>query len=210
MDCTRSWPATAGFLSTSILTSLTAPLAASTAFSSAGPSCLQGPHQVAQKSTITGWSREASITSAMKVASDPSLTCDPEGAADFAPASPNNMLTSASRAWPWTAPKMVVAPCACNLSNVSDHPNAFQGVEIHDLGGDVQGLEEAAQAVLRDGGGGGVGQGMEVDRLGLQQGGVQHQLHPMLGVVDQGEQGHRPRRHAQDLLHQLGRTERQA
>ena len=47
--CASSW-----FLSMSILTSRTAPLASFTAFSSAGPSVLQGPHQVAQKSTITG------------------------------------------------------------------------------------------------------------------------------------------------------------
>src|SRR5947207_2833529 len=45
------------------LTSLTAPLASLTAFSSNGPSCLHGPHQGAQKSTITGTSMEASITS---------------------------------------------------------------------------------------------------------------------------------------------------
>jgi hypothetical protein len=38
-----------------ILTSLTAPFAARTTFSSTGVSCLQGPHQGAQKSTSTGW-----------------------------------------------------------------------------------------------------------------------------------------------------------
>ena len=54
-------------MSTSILTRRTAPLASITAFSSAGPSVLQGPHQVAQKSTITGTVCEASITSATKL-----------------------------------------------------------------------------------------------------------------------------------------------
>src|ERR1700733_245851 len=55
------------------LTRRTAPLASLTTFSSAGPSCLQGPHQGAQKSTITGTSRDASSTSAAKVSSEESL-----------------------------------------------------------------------------------------------------------------------------------------
>ena len=73
IDCTRICAAIRWFWSTSILTSRTLPLASVTAFSSAGVSVLQGPHQGAQKSTITGTSTEASITSAMKVASVPSL-----------------------------------------------------------------------------------------------------------------------------------------
>ena len=52
----------------SILTSLTRPPAALVTFSSAGVSCLHGPHQVAQKSTSTGILRDASTTSCMKVA----------------------------------------------------------------------------------------------------------------------------------------------
>src|ERR1041385_8431636 len=62
------------------LTSLTAPLASATAFSSAGPSVLQGPHHGAQKSTITGTARDASRTSAANVSSVLSLMCG------FAPA----------------------------------------------------------------------------------------------------------------------------
>ena len=46
----------------------TVPLEARTTFSRICPNCLQGPHQGAQKSTITGCSNEASTTSAMKVA----------------------------------------------------------------------------------------------------------------------------------------------
>src|SRR5947207_289538 len=91
MDCTRNWPATPGFLSTSILTRRTLPLAAATAFSRVGVNCLQGPHQVAQKSTITGVSREASITSAMKLASEPSLIQSFAPGAEPAPASPNSI-----------------------------------------------------------------------------------------------------------------------
>jgi len=81
MDWICSWPASPWFWSTSSLTILTAPLASVTAFSSAGPSVLHGPHQGAQKSTITGTSWEAWMTSSMKVASDPSLIRSPAGAA---------------------------------------------------------------------------------------------------------------------------------
>ena len=43
-------------------------------------SVLQGPHQVAQKSTSTGSEREASITSAMKVFWSPSTIMSVGGA----------------------------------------------------------------------------------------------------------------------------------
>jgi hypothetical protein len=59
--------------STLTLTIFTAPRAARTASSSIGPSVLQGPHQGAQKSTITGVFIDASTTSAMNVCSVPSL-----------------------------------------------------------------------------------------------------------------------------------------
>src|ERR1700760_3008210 len=75
MDWMRSCCAISGFSSILILTSFTAPLAASTAASSDGPSVLQGPHHGAQKSTITGTSRLAVMTSAAKVASPESLMC---------------------------------------------------------------------------------------------------------------------------------------
>jgi len=65
IDWMPSWPGISGFLSMSILTSLTLPLAALTAFSSVGVSCLHGPHQGAQKSTSTGWRFDSSITSFM-------------------------------------------------------------------------------------------------------------------------------------------------
>ena len=57
-------------------------------FQSAGVSCRQGPHHVAQKSTITGWTFEASTTSATKVASEPSLMRSVAAPADvFSPIS---------------------------------------------------------------------------------------------------------------------------
>src|SRR5260370_5803766 len=60
--------AISGFSSMLSLTMRTAPLAARTTFSRIGPNCLHGPHHGAQKSTMTGWSNEASTTSAMKLA----------------------------------------------------------------------------------------------------------------------------------------------
>ena len=66
IDWTPIWPGICGWSSMLSLTSLTAPFAARTAFSRIGVSCRQGPHHGAQKSTSTGTSREASITSRMK------------------------------------------------------------------------------------------------------------------------------------------------
>ena len=60
------------FLSMSIFTRRTRPPAARVTRSSAGVSCLHGPHHVAQKSTRTGTVRDASITSAMKLCWSPS------------------------------------------------------------------------------------------------------------------------------------------
>ena len=57
-----------------ILTSLTLPLAAFTAFSRTGVSCLHGPHHGAQKSTSTGWRLDSSMTSLTKVCVVVSLT----------------------------------------------------------------------------------------------------------------------------------------
>src|ERR1700719_4621749 len=56
-----------------ILTRRTAPFASFTTFSSAGPSCLHGPHHGAQKSTMTGTCLDASSTSAAKLSIEPSL-----------------------------------------------------------------------------------------------------------------------------------------
>ncbi len=67
IDWMPIWPGIAGCSSMFILTSLTLPLAARTAFSRIGVSCLQGPHQGAQKSISTGWRFDSSITSFTKV-----------------------------------------------------------------------------------------------------------------------------------------------
>src|ERR1700751_217809 len=67
IDWMPIWPGIAGCWSMFILTSLPLPLAALTAFSSTGVSCLQGPHHSAQKSISTGWRRDSSMTSFTKV-----------------------------------------------------------------------------------------------------------------------------------------------
>src|SRR5262249_14816053 len=90
IDWMPSCPGIAGCLSMSILTSLTLPLAALTTFSSTGPSCLQGPHHSAQKSTSTGWRLDSSITSLTKVWVVVSFT----RLAGAAPASPCNIVIS--------------------------------------------------------------------------------------------------------------------
>ena len=68
IDCTRNDWAISGFWSISTFTSLTAPPASRVTFSSTGPSCRQGPHHGAQRSTMTGVVLEASTTSLMKLA----------------------------------------------------------------------------------------------------------------------------------------------
>src|SRR5262249_32177877 len=66
--------AISGFSSMLSLTIRTAPFVARTVFSRIGPSCLHGPHQGAQKSTMTGAANDPSTTSAIKVAVVTSFT----------------------------------------------------------------------------------------------------------------------------------------
>ncbi len=63
-----------------ILTSFTLPPAAATAFSITGVSCLQGPHQGAQKSTSTGCFIDSASTSWRKPWVVVSLTRPPAAA----------------------------------------------------------------------------------------------------------------------------------
>src|SRR6187431_1450470 len=67
IDWMPIWPGMAGCSSMFILTSLTLPLAARTAFSMIGVSWRQGPHQGAQKSISTGWRFDSSMTSLTNV-----------------------------------------------------------------------------------------------------------------------------------------------
>ena len=63
-----------GFSSVSIFASTTLPSRASAAFSRIGPSCRQGAHQGAQKSTTTGTSADRCTTAVSKSASLTSIT----------------------------------------------------------------------------------------------------------------------------------------
>ena len=76
IDWMPSWPGICGWSSMFILTSATRPPESATAFSSAGASCLHGPHQGAQKSTSTGWRADSAITSARKEAVVTSFAAD--------------------------------------------------------------------------------------------------------------------------------------
>ena len=67
IDWMPIWPGISGFSSMFILTSLTLPLAAVTAFSITGVSCRHGPHHGAQKSSSTGWRLDSSITACTNV-----------------------------------------------------------------------------------------------------------------------------------------------
>src|SRR5690606_32148413 len=128
-------------------------------FSSAGPSWRHGPHHVAQKSTITGVEREASITSAAKLASVPSL------------------ITSAGGA-PWVSPIRVMPALVLSANWVNvlrsrwSHPrcastrgvgHARHGCEIHHDRAYADRRQEAAEAFAGNGRGRGVGQRVEVD-----------------------------------------------
>src|SRR5262249_32404512 len=96
------WPGIEGCFSISILTSLTLPLAALTAFSKIGVSCLHGPHHSAQKSTSTGWRLDSSMTSLTKVCVVVSLT---DASAVAVPAGCNMSLASLySRPCPHSRP----------------------------------------------------------------------------------------------------------
>ncbi len=85
IDWMPIWPGIDGWSSIFILTSLTLPLVALTAFSRIGVSCLQGPHHGAQKSTSTGWRLDSSMTSLTKPCVVVSLTAS-TGAAAITPA----------------------------------------------------------------------------------------------------------------------------
>ncbi len=74
IDWMPSCPAICGCSSMFILTSATFPPESATARSSAGASCLQGPHHGAQKSTSTGCRWEAVSTSARNEAVVTSFT----------------------------------------------------------------------------------------------------------------------------------------
>ena len=83
IDCTWSAAASCGLASTSTLASNQSPAASLASRSSTGPSCLQGSHHSAHRSTITGADCDLATTSVLNVASVTSKT-----KLDAAPAAP--------------------------------------------------------------------------------------------------------------------------
>src|SRR6185295_16815269 len=167
-----------------ILTSLTLPLAFLTTFSRIGVSCLQGPHQGAQKSISTGWRFDSSMTSFMKPWVVVSLM-RPSGAAAAAPATLSNIVMRSSPCARSAGP--VPDRRCCPIKWAGEPPNAIRsGLQgrVHgrvkvglqegarnrdDPGRMAGGFEEFHQVVPRNRGGHGVGERMRIDH------GVLHQ-----------------------------------
>src|SRR5205809_803266 len=127
----------------STLTSFTLPLAAATAFSSEGPSWRQGPHQVAQKSTITGVVREASTTSSMKLASVASLTISPAGPPAASPIRPMPSFPSKPVLTNVSPPRWSRDATAATRPGSLDRLHDCHRREIDDHRGDAYSLQEA-------------------------------------------------------------------
>src|SRR5712691_11540885 len=187
--------AISGFSSMLSLTMRTAPLAARTTFSRIGPSCLHGPHHGAQKSTMTGWSNEASTTSAIKLA----------------------VVTSWTAAAPAAAPPPIKGSFAMRYAPRGYNANMAAGrrdgkrrrrvsswrnpIEIDDARLVPAPGEEAQQIGRRDRRGAIVFQRMVVERIVLQHGLVEHDGHQLGGgVVGDGERRHAAGFHAEHLI----------
>ena len=92
IDCTPSCAGMSGYSSVFIFTRRTAPREAFTTFSRMGVSCLHGPHHGAQKSTITGTFREASMTLATNDLVVVSLIRSPEASGFLAAPPPKSEM----------------------------------------------------------------------------------------------------------------------
>ena len=203
-----SWPAIGGWSSMFILTSLTLPPAALTAFSSIGVSCLQGPHQGAQKSTSTGWRRDSWMTSAAKAAVVVSLMTSPAGGgriakrdfrrcgrgstilhgggilAAIAEGPPNGLLSLISLPFHGAAGRR---PGATSFeASVSSHPCGDHRGDFQDSSIVPGCLDEFDQVRRRDRCRRLIGQRMRVDHRMLHQRPVEHDLDPARRVVDRG------------------------
>src|SRR3954452_14313692 len=157
IDWMPIWPGIAGCSSIFILTSLTLPLAARTAFSRTGVSCRQGPHQGAQKSISTGWRFDSSITSFMKLWVVVSLI-RPSGAAAAAASPPLSNIVIAFLAWrpARTTPDRRIVPGLNGPGNrqLQSGSSGGQGAGHRDDPGRMAGgLQEFHQVVAADRGG---------------------------------------------------------
>src|ERR1700722_18882977 len=216
--------ATSGLSSMLSFTMRTAPLAARTAFSRSGPNCLHGPHHGAQKSTMTGCSNEASTTSAMKLAVVTSLIG--AAAAPAWPIPPPISVSSgifASRAssnvigpspdlrhrrdratYPTTWPQDGAMTSAASAGS------ALALRELDNARGMAAGAEKAYQIIRPDRRRAGVFERMIVERVVRQHRPLQNHRDPTRGVVDRGERRYAARPHAEHLVEQRGRAEREA
>src|SRR5690606_2474547 len=154
------------------------PPAARTAFSSGGPSVRHGPHQGAQKSTMTGVDCEASMTSAMKPWSEPSLTMSVSGGAG-----PLMKLISilATMLASYMGRRGAGINSARGAGDVESEPDGLVAGRAHEF-------QHVGRA---DGGGGVVAKRVEVDRIVGEQRLVEDDAHAALRIVDQREESHR-------------------
>src|SRR6202042_605001 len=116
-----------------ILTSLTLPFAARTAFSSIGVSWRQGPHQGAQKSISTGWRFDSSMTSFTNVwvvvsliRSDAACGAGPLPCSTIVTRSSANVLAGCLAGWAGssTTPALI-GGCKANLQSAEPGLPAF-------------------------------------------------------------------------------------
>src|SRR5579864_7307951 len=198
--------ATSGLSSMLSLTMRTAPLAARTAFSRIGPSCLQGPHHGAQKSTTTGCSNDASTTSAIKVSVVTSLI----GAAAAAPLpAPPPIITSS--AIPASLPGFAdnMATPERDDKRRGAPPSILALRDIDNARWVAAGIEKADEIAGRDRGGAVVFERVIIERVVIEHRALQHDGDASVAVIDRGERGDAPRPHAEHLLEKLGRPKRE-
>src|SRR5580704_17103992 len=192
-----------------ILTSLTLPLAAFTAFSSTGVSCLHGPHHGAQKSTSTGWRLDSSITSLTKLCVVVSLTdasaptvsagCNMSPAQDFLAQDRSYTRRTGSslfRQIRWEESRRMQSGLR-RPGNRLD-PRQMPG-----------GFEEFKEPFAGNRCRAGIHQPMKVEHRVAHPGSVEHNRDEPAGIVDDRERGHRAGLDAEEFAHELGRAERE-
>src|SRR5712691_7247813 len=198
-----SCPGIEGCLSLSILTSLTLPLAALTAFSSTGVSCLQGPHHPAQKSTSTGWRLDSSITSLTKVWVVVSFTASLTAAVSLL-----NMVIAFRPSSKPRSCRIKWCRRGCLQSGIlSSVARARQLYDPRRVAGRVEELEEVERC---NRGGHGIAERVSVERAMPHQIGIEDDAHAAIPIVHGGEGRHRAGLDPQCRPHELGRAEGEA
>src|SRR6185437_6948309 len=193
-----------------ILTRETLPPASATAFSSAGASCLHGPHHGAQKSTRTGWRVEAVSTSARKEAVVTSLTGLALVSGAVAPLTfaMSHHLQPERRQSP-RAPVSHIFLTKWRRSALysTGGPILFQRRHDRLMAGRPQELDEIG---VSEPGRARVDEGMKVQPLMAHHRFIEHDGNLACPVVDRAEWGDVARPNAPDLFQELGGAERNA